>query len=81
MISFKFFLPWRSDYLLVDEYLTSLAATKHVFGVSDQFRHKAGCAEIDDGQRLENSDFEFMKITSIYAANNKGTDQSELQRS
>ena len=31
----------------------SLVTRKHVFGVSNQFRHKLGCAATEDGQRLE----------------------------
>ena len=34
----------------------SLVVRKPVFGVSDQVRHKPGCAATENGQRLEISD-------------------------
>ena len=35
----------------------SLFVRKPVFGVSDQVRHKPGCAATEDGWRLEISDY------------------------
>ena len=46
---------------------------KPVFGVSDQVRHKPGCAVPEDGYRLEISDLASRGI--VLCSKNKGADQ------
>ena len=51
-------------------------ATKPVFGVSDQVRHKLGCSAAEDGLRSEISDFESRELVlfMLKLSENKGTD-------
>ena len=51
------------------EFYMNLVVRKLVFGVSDQVRHKRGCAATEDRYRLEISDLE--RDCTIYVAKTK----------
>ena len=55
-----------SEQLYINDYMSHVA-TKPVFRVSDQVRHKAGCIATEDSQRLKISDLESRDVAKTKA--------------